>query len=203
MPASNIMLKQVALCSLLVLGAASVSAQGPNPTPSPIPVPADRPFEIGPGEEITDSEGRVIKHDGVEGRLIVFLNKRPRRDGTNWVCDGKISKVWNPSRNGAKGPINIDTNGKPTLIDLDESPDGGDPPIEVNVEGGNAEINVDGNNNEFNVGGTGNEVHMNGNNNSGSGGDGSPGSGAGTGGSVTNGGRGNNFNSNGGNWNYR
>lgn len=158
------------------------------------------PVKLPPGKTITDAQGRVVENGGTNenGRLHVRCTGKIDRDANgNYTTTGEITDVTNPASQGSEGPINVNTNGKDTTINLDKN--GTDPGghIGANITGGNATVNVNGNFNDPSVGGTGNNVNMNGNHNSGSG------NGAGSGGNVYMGGRGNSWAGNGGNWTTR
>lgn len=152
------------------------------------------------GKTITDSKGREIHNGGTNANGSLhfrYTGKLRTKANGELECSGEITEVTNPASQGSEGPIMVNTDGEPTIINLDRN--GTDPGghIGSTIVGGNATVNVGGNFNDPTVGGTNNSVNITGNNNSGSG------QGAGSGGNVTLGGHGNSWNSNGGNWTTR
>lgn len=156
-----------------------------------------RDGKLPPGRTVTDSKGRVIHNGGLNenGKLnFRYSGKLTVKSTGDFEVSGEIPEVTNPASQGSDGPIDINTNGEPTTINLNRN--GIDPNghITTNVSGGNSTVNVNGNFNDPSVGGTNNTVNINGNNNSGSG------NGANSGGTVNLGGHGNSWGSGGGQW---
>lgn len=182
---------------LLALPAFSRSALAMN-TPDDATTTAQPPQDgkLPPNTTVKDSKGRTVRNRGENqnGRVhFRYTGKLKRTSATQWEVDGEITTVTNPASQGSEGPIDVNTNGEPTTVNLDKN--GTDPGghIVTNVTGGNATVNVSGNYNDPSVGGTGNTVNITGNNNSGSGT-------AGSSGTVNQGPGGNSWNSGGGNW---
>ena len=191
------MFKHLCLLLALLCCASFTFAQTPTTAAKVETPPALRDGKLPAGKTVRDAKGRVIENGGTNENGSVkfrYTGKLTRDANGNFTCTGEVKEVSNPASQGSEGPINVNTNGEPTTIDLGKN--GTDPGghIVTNVTGGNATVNVSGNFNDPSVGGTGNTVNVTGNNNSGSG------SGAGSGGNVNQGGHGNSWNSNGGNW---
>lgn len=114
------------------------------------------------GKDIRDSKGRVIHNQGTNGSVRLGYHGRITWDGNgNGTCNGEITEIDNTSSQGSNGPIDVNTNGEPTKIDLNQN--GG---MSITVIGGNATVNANANGNTVNAGGMGNTVNVGGNNNS-------------------------------------
>ena len=124
--------------------------------------PVDGTIKLGPGESVTDGKSTVT-NNGTKGSLRVRYTGKRKKVDTKYTV-GKIEKITDPASGGTFGPIDINTGGEETDIDIDKNGLNGKP-VKVNVDGGKANINVDGNHTEGTVGGTGNEVDITGNDN--------------------------------------
>lgn len=158
--------------------------------------PPPATFDLGPGEKVTDGQGRVIENTGTNGYIKIVFTGTKSGSGQNIEITGGngVTTVTMPATGGSKS-MSVKTTGDATNVELKKNGNTADH-NSVSIEGGNANITIEGDYNDYTVDGTGNTVSVasSGQNNSGSG--------TGTsGGTYTNsGGTSNSFTTGGGSW---